>query len=183
LDAHPFSYALGTIAFAFLAAYGSALLMIGVGSRHATSSVTRAHVNSWLGLVVIGTIAFQSIFLVQAVLRRNLNWPPNSTPEMLVSRPLYYFGLWAYNDERPRIRQAGKDVQLFFDRHRGYVPFLVEGVVSWGVLGAFFGVSLGLVLRFWSANRWRQVIILGSTALAFLIAARFIFPVQPLGYV
>jgi len=179
----PFRFGVVASGLALLASFGCAILTASIDSGHTKQAVVAKRLGVWLRAIGLGVIAFDCVFLCLALSRAKVNWPPNSTPEILVARPVYYFGLWAYSDERPEIRQAGKDVQLFFDRHRGFTPYVVEGVISWGVLGACVGFGLAFLHRFGVAPPWRQVTILGLTALTFLVLARIMFPVQPIGYV
>ena len=69
----------------------------------------------------IGAITFYAVFLVQTVLRKELNRPPNSWVEFALSTPLTFFLLWVRD---------------------GWLPYLAQGLVA----GTSWARYLALVL-------------------------------------
>jgi hypothetical protein len=183
VEYHPYRFAVIACGLALAASFGCAMLIASIGDSHTTKAAAASRLGVWLRAAILGVVAFGGVFMVLPILRAKFDWPPASTPEMLLFRPAYEFGLWAYSSDSPRIKQAGRDVQDFFDRHRGRNVFILEGVITWSLLGIGFGLGLTFLPRFSRAGPLRQLFVLLLAAVLFLILSRIMFPTIGIGYV
>jgi hypothetical protein len=113
-------------------------------------------------------LTFCVVFVLQWQLRRWLNWPPNSWPELAVSTPMDFF--W------PGVLLKQFD-------HQGAAFYLFQGSLGWFALGFLVGV-IGSTLRV--VNRlplWPRFVVHAASAILFLVVSRFMFPVSGLGTV
>jgi hypothetical protein len=103
-----------------------------------------------------GAVAFIAVFLIQAMVRSYLNWPPNSWPELALSRPFTFFFGWL--------------------PYPGWMPFLAQGLVGWGLAGAVLSLTLSSLVAFRSLSDWARVILLAACAGVILGTSAALFP-------
>jgi len=104
-----------------------------------------------------GVGTFCIVFLVQVLLRSQLNWPPNSLVEYALSNP----------------------ATALFDWHRdGYLPYLTQGLLGWGAAGAAAGLAMATLPRFRVMPSWKKIAVLAVAACAVLLLSATLWPME-----